>query len=148
MKPGMVFRWDDFPYPKLDSKIKARWFIYLGDTGPFSTHILVHLCTTTTKIKDFQLGGNRASHKHLVLNAEDTPFEEDCLIDFNVGPDSFPKQEVEGNPKIQVKGELQTTIIRDIYNGILGSRFYSKQVLMDIHASLNNMDIMGLRKPK
>jgi len=33
---GTVFRWDHFPIPRYGGKTKPRWFISLGETGPFS----------------------------------------------------------------------------------------------------------------
>jgi hypothetical protein len=148
LRPGTVFRWDNFPYPKFGSEIKARWFIYLGDSGPFSSPILAHLCTSTTKIQDFQAGGKRASHRHLIIQSLNTPFEVECLIDFDEGLHSYPKKDLTGNTKIQIKGELDAKFLGSIYNGLFLSRFISFRVLMDIHTSLNNVGITGLKKPK
>lgn len=148
MKPGTVFRWENFPYPKFGSEIKSRWFICLGDSGPFSSPILAHLCTSTTKIQDFQSGGKRASHRHLLLQPTNTPFEVECLIDFDEGLHSYPKKDLTGNSEIQIKGELDTKILVCIFNKLVLSRFISFQVLMDIHTSLNNIGITGLKKPK
>lgn len=148
MKPGTVFRWENFPYPRIGSEIKPRWFIYLGDTGPFFSPILAHLCTTTTQIQDFQSGGKRAGHRYLPLQPTNTPFELEGLIDYDEGLHSCPKKDLSENPEIQIKGELDAKILVSIYNGLASSHSISFQVLMDIHTGLNKVGITGLKMPK
>ena len=148
MRSGTVIRWDRFPYPKYGGERKARWFVCLGDTGPLLEPIIVHLCTTTTQKSDFQKGGRRSSHRCYLIEAEVSPFEEDCLIDFDESPYQIERRQLEGNSLIEVKGVLDEKTLKAVYDGILQSRFYSRRVLMDIHASLNRVGITGLKKPK
>ena len=148
MKPGAVFRWKEFPYPKYAGKIKARWFIYLGDTGLLSAHVIAHICTTTTSLDDFGPRRKRASHRHLLLKKTRYPFfDEDCILDFDEWPYSVEKKSLENNPDIEIKGELDQECLKTIYYGIWKSSFYSPKIVLDIHTSLNQAGITGLRKP-
>lgn len=49
---------------------------------------------------------------------------------------------------IEFKGNLDVNHIRMIYNKLLQSQNHSYRILLDIHASLNNAGIDGLKKPK
>ena len=148
MKPGTVFKWKEFLYPKYGGELKARWFIYLGDTGPFLTPIIAYICTTTTSLDDFKTGGDRANHRHLLIKKTKYPFfDEDCILDYDEEPYFSEKKVLESNPKIEVKGELDRVCIKDIYYGIWKSPFYSPKVILDIHSSLNQIGITGLKKP-
>lgn len=148
MKPGTVFKWKEFLYPKFGGELKARWFIYLGDTGLFSVQIIAHICTTTTSLDDFKAGGKRADHRHLLIKKAKYPFfDEDCILDYDERPYQKEKKVLESNPKIEVKGELDHTCMKDIYYGIWKSNYYSPQIVLDIHSSLNQIGIYGLKKP-
>lgn len=148
MKPGTVFKWNKFPYPKYGGEIKPRWFIYLGDTGFLSTPIIAHFCTTTTSLDDFKPGGNRASHKHLFLrNAKYPFFDEDCILDYDEAPYPEEKKVLENNKDIEVKGQLDRECLKTIYNGILRSEHYPRKIVLDIHTSLNQIGVTGLTKP-
>ena len=148
MKPGTVFRWNNFLYPKFGGATKARWFIYLGDTGFILTPIVIHCCTTTTSLEAFEPTGNKASHKHLSLKKIKYPFfDEDCILDFDEEPYPFQKEDLENNPNIEIKGELDRECLKTIYYGIFKSNYYSPKIIIDIHASLNKVGITGLRKP-
>ena len=148
MKPGAVFRWKEFPYPKYGGEIKARWFIYLGDTGLLSAPVIAHICTTTTSLDDFGPRRKRASHRHLLLKKTRYPFfYEDCILDFDEGPYPVEKKSLENNPDIEIKGELDQECLKTIYYGIWKSSFYSPKIVLDIHTSLNQAGITGLRKP-
>jgi hypothetical protein len=148
LKPGTVFKWKNFPYPRIGYEIKPRWFICLGDTGIFSTPILVHFCTTTTSIEDFRPGGNRASHHYLKFERKNhSCFDADCILDFDEPP--FPESQgaLEANKDIEIRGELNKESMKMIYKGILKSQHYSARIKLDIHASLNRIGITGLMKP-
>jgi hypothetical protein len=148
LKPGTVFRWNKFPFPKYGGETKARWFIYLGDSGLLSTPILAHICTTTTSLADFGPGGNRLNHRFLLIKKTQHPFfDEDCILDFDEEPYSREKSILLGNPDIETKGELDRETLKTIYRGILKSRQYSPRVILDIHTSLNQAGITGLQKP-
>ena len=148
MKPGTVFKWKNFPYPRIGDEIKPRWFICLGDTGILLTPILVHFCTTTTSIEDFRLGGNRASHHYLKFERKNHPcFDADCILDFDEPPFLESQESLEANKDIEIRGELNKESMKMIYKGILKSAHYSAKIKLDIHASLNRIGITGLTKP-
>jgi hypothetical protein len=148
LKPGTIFKWNDFPYPKIGSKIKPRWFICLGDTGLLSCPIFIHICTTTTSINDFKPGGTREKHRVFSFDKKRYPcFDEDCILDFDERPYSLPEGTLESNSDIEIKGELDKQTMKLIYEGIFKSQFYSPKILLDIHTSLNKIGITGLRKP-
>jgi len=145
---GTVFRWKDFPDPR-DGGVKARWFIYLGDSGYLSQVLIAYPCTTTSQINHFQDGGDRRSHDHyLFKKSPKSPFEEDCILDFDEPPHTPRKSSLENNLSIEEKGELDEQTLRMIYNRVCRSRTYSKVILMDIHESFNKAGITGLKKPK
>ena len=49
--------------------------------------------------------------------------------------------------KIESKGKLDKDTMKQIYNKILKSKFYSTKVKRDIHTSFNNAGVYGLPKP-
>ena len=147
MKPGTILKWSQFPYPKSGKK-KDRWFIYLGKTSLLSTPILAHLCTTTTNIAAFKMGGERQRHDHKIFTPEKYPFDEECVLDFDERPYSVPEEKLKNNPDIKVKGALTEPDLRMIYNRILKSPAYSKQIILDIHSCCNAVGIINLKKPK
>ena len=146
MKAGDVFRWVNFPYPQIGTEIKPRWFIYLGNSPSYLTPIIAYLCTTTTSLMDFEKGGRREGHKYYRFGKGKYPFEEECVLDFYERPFSFSKQELETNKDIEIRGSLDDGTIREIYEGIYHSSYYSRQEKIDIHDSLNLIGITGLRK--
>lgn len=148
MKPGTVFWWNNFPFPKFGDKIKPRWFICLGDTGLLSSPIFLHICTTTTSTHDFKTGGKRESHRFFSFEKKKFPcFSEDCILDFDEEPYFEQQGALESNKDIEIRGELDKQTLKLIYEGILRSQFYSPKILLDIHTSLNRIGITGLRKP-
>jgi hypothetical protein len=97
---------------------------------------------------DFGRGGKRESHRFFKFERKKyTCFEEDCILDFDERPRSEQEQSLMSNKDIEIKGELDKQTMRSIYDGILSSQFYSTKILRDIHASLNKINITGLRKP-
>ena len=148
MKPGTVFRWKNFPYPRIGDEIKARWFICLGNTGILLTPIIIHFCTTTTSTDDFKPGGNRASHHYLKFEKKNYPcFDEDCVLDFDELPFTESQDSLEANKDIEIRGELNKEAMKLIYGKVLKSPYYSPKIKLDIHTSLNQIGIAGLRKP-
>lgn len=147
MNPGDVFKWVDFPDPQIGNEIKSRWFIYLGHTTTlFEQPILAHICTTTTNIDDFGVGGERASHRFFLFKKGKYPFDQECLLDFDVDPFAYKKADIESNPNIKVLGTLDHNTLRTIYEGIYSSKFYSRKIKMDIRESLQQIGIKTLRK--
>jgi len=149
LKPGTIFKWKDFPYPQFGGEIKTRWFICLGDSGPLTSPIIAHICTTTTSISDFEKGGKKFPHRFFRFDKTKYPFEQNCflVLDYDEPPYSEDLKSLEANQNIEIKGDLSPQDLRAIYNGILSSSFYSRKILSDIHASLNRIGITGLRKP-
>lgn len=143
-----MFRWKDFPGPR-GGEVKARWFIYLGDSGYFSQVLIAYICTTTTQIHYFQAGGDRISHDHFLFKkVPNSPFEEECILDFDEPPHTLRKSILENNPSIEEKGKLDEQTLRMIYNRLCRSSAYSRVILRDIHDSFNKAGITGLKKPK
>lgn len=98
-------------------------------------------------MEDFKKGGKRAAHRCCFFKKGQSPFEEECLLDFDELPyTSFTKEELEKNLNIEVKGTLEARKMREIYEGIYFSRLYSPKIKRDIRESLNLIGIIGLRK--
>jgi hypothetical protein len=148
MTVGNVIKWNNFEDGRKGGETKARWFICLGDSGLFSVPIYIYICTTTTQKSDFQKGGKRANHSYKLFSPTGTPFDSECLLDFDEPPWSYPKEIFENNPDIEILGTLDENTLRSIYNGLLKSNAYSKKILLDIHESFNMVGIENLKKPK
>ncbi|MDO8723218.1 MAG: hypothetical protein Q7J31_13495 [Syntrophales bacterium] len=147
---GTVFRWDNFPLPRYGDETKARWFIYLGETGTFSHIAIIYLVTTTTQTNHFQSGGARSGHGHFRFEPRQFPaFEEDSILDFDDQPYAIEKTRYLSNESdISVKGKLKEDTMRMIYNRFLQAGSCSKMVMLDIHDSFNKAGITALKKPK
>lgn len=147
---GTVFRWDNFPLPRYGDETKARWFIYLGETGTFSQIAIIYLATTTTQTAHFQSGGTRSGHGHFKFEARQFPaFEEDCILDFDDPPYHIERARFLNNQSdISVKGKLREDTMRMIYNRFLQADSCSKMFMLDIHNSFNKAGIAALKKPK
>lgn len=146
---GTVFRWNKFPDPRFDKEIKARWFIYLGDSGILSQVLFAYICTTTTsKTRHSQIGGIQQTHHLIEFKTKNTPFENDCVLDCDEPPYSYGKKLLENHPDIEIKGKLEEPKLREIYNSINRSFSYSAIIKDDIHNSFNKAGIAGLKKPK
>lgn len=144
----LVIRWNNFEDRRKGGDIKPRWFIYLGDSGYFSIQLVIYICTTTTKESDFQKGGKRENHSYIKFSASNTPFEEDCILDFDESPFIYPKEKFANDPDIENIGILDDNTLRSIYKRILKSQAFSKIAKHDIHESLNVVGIENLKKPK
>ena len=148
MRVGTVIKWNDFKDGRKGGDTKSRWFIYLGDSGYFSVQLLIYICTTTTNESDFQKGGKRENHSYKRFLASNTPFDEDCILDFDESPFSYTKEIFERNPDIEEKGFLDNNTLISVYKGILKSKAYSKKIILDIHNSLNMIGLENLKKPR
>jgi len=147
-KIGTVFKWSNFEDTRLGGEIKPRWFVYIGHTDYFTSPRLCFISTTTTQIEAFEKGGNRHSHKYIKIEASKTCFESDCILDFEEPPYTKELSSITTNPNIEIKGQLDTSTMKIIYNGICNSPNFSKKLLNDIHEAFNMARIEGLRKPK
>ncbi len=150
LEVGTVFRWDHFPLPRYGGETKPRWFIYLGETGPFSQIAIIYLATTTTQKDHFEVGGDRYRHDFLRFERKQYPvFEEDCILDFDDAPYSIEKDSfLKAKDDITKQGTLREETLRMIYKRFLLSGSCSKMVMNDIHNSYNKAGIKGLKKPK
>lgn len=110
MKAGTVIRWANFPEQNKGGDIKARWVIYLGKSTSLVSPIFCHFSTTTTHINDFQKGGKRYGHPFLSFKAVETPFDQDCIIDFMEQPYHIGEECLTGNTDIEFMGNSQRTI--------------------------------------
>lgn len=145
-----VFRWDHFPLPRYGGETKPRWFIYLGETGPFSQIAIIYLATTTTQKAHFEAGGDRHHHDYFRFETKQFKvFEEDCILDFDEAPYPIEKDRfIKAMGDVTNKGTLREETLRMIYNRFSLSGFCSKMVIRDMHDSYNKAGIMGLKKPK
>jgi hypothetical protein len=139
VKPGDVFRWNNFPDPQFGGEIKARWFIYLGDSGIITSPTTSYIVTTTTQVRN--------TGKNIPFKKDSSMFDEDCFLYYDDPYYSYNKGALEANGAIDIISELDPTVMRTIYNNLLTAQNYSKVVLRDIHSSLNNIGITGLRRP-
>lgn len=150
LEVGTLLRWNHFPWPRYGTEIKPRWFICLGETGPFSQISFIYLATTTTQIEHFQPGGTRTGHNKFKFETRQFAFfDDDCILDYDDPPYAIKKQDLLNHlADLEVKGKLNEQTLRMIYNNLLKSDSYSKMVLLDLHNSFNNAGITGLKKPK
>ena len=148
MIAGTVIKWNNFPNPRYGDEIKPRWFVCLGNSGLLASPTVVYLSTTTTNMEDFNPGGKRERHTICRFSSNRSPFDEDCVLDIDEGPYSIPKNQIEGNVDIEIKGQFQEQEMRMIYNQVLRSGHFSKRIKLDIHRSLNDAGITGLKMPK
>ncbi len=148
MKAGTVIRWENFPDARIvEGELKARWFVHLGRSTALVDPVFLHLSTTTTQLHHFQKGGDRAKHAFCFLKASDTPFDQDCVIDLFEPPYSFTEEVLTGNTNIEFRGELTEQYLRQIYACVLRSPYFSRKVILDIHRSLNDIGVTGLKLP-
>ncbi|MRR17781.1 MAG: hypothetical protein EG826_15140 [Deltaproteobacteria bacterium] len=150
LEVGTLFRWDQFPEPRYGTETKARWFIYLGETGTFSQIALVYLATTTTQIENFQSGETRSGHDHFKFEKRQfIMFDCDCVIDFDEKPYTIEKDKLlRSQANIIEKGKLNEQTMHMIYKKFLQSGSLSKMEMLDLHSSFNKAGITGLKKPK
>ncbi|MFZ4439546.1 MAG: hypothetical protein ACOYOS_14045 [Syntrophales bacterium] len=146
---GDVIFWKDFPYPR-DGFIKPRWFIYLGRTGAFHTPAFLYLCTTTTQLHHFELGGNRSNHALKRFDVRQFPlFEKDCVLDFDEDLHMIAETDLKRcGALIEIKGRLDKNTMKNIFNQFSRPGVVSRVILRDIFDSFNRDEITGLKKPK
>jgi len=148
MQSGDVFRWNNFPDPKYKAEdIKARWFVYLGDTGKIISPLIVYLITATTNIASMDPGGIKHGHTVCRYHPKSSPFDQECIIDINERTYPVDAKAIEGNPDIEIKGPLTADQMRELYNKLVKSRFYNRIELKDIHRGFNDVGITSLKKP-
>lgn len=85
MKPGTVFKWENFPEAKFGDEKKPRWFVFLGESPSFLTPHWAYIHTTTTQLDHFQKGGSRYGHQFITFDCTKNPFEENCVLDADEG---------------------------------------------------------------
>ena len=143
MRIGDVIKWNKYPYPQYNNKIKTRWFVYIGRTDIFSVSIHYYFATTTTKKTRIITPKDGC----FLLSTKFSFFTSDCYIDFEERPHPILKSLVEKNPDIEEVGKLDEKILKEIYNGIRKSSKYSFQAKLDIYNSFDRDGITDLEKP-
>src|SRR5690606_5144995 len=146
LKVGTIFKWKNFPNPK-SGEPKTRWFIYLGKTSALFPPEKYIISTTTTQISHFEIGGLREKHDYIKYDQQSSPFNKECILDLDEIPYSDLLSILINNDDIEVMGELNTNKKLHLYNRILKSEKFSKILKKDIHTSLNNDGITGLKNP-
>jgi hypothetical protein len=151
-KVGDVLKWAAYPLPDDEnSKIKTRWFIYLGEMKD-GTHCAI-MCTPTTQLQYYEPGQSRSNRPTFSIKTGQFGFKCECIIDFKMNPISkglTPDILVRCQKDIQVITNIRTideNFLRMIYNKILKSGG-APIVVRDIHTSFNLAGITGLNKPK
>lgn len=148
MRSGDIFRWHNFPYPRYNKEdIKPRWFIYLGDTGKLSSPIHSYILTATTTLTLIEPGEIKHGHTVCRYHPNNSPFDQECIVDIDEGVYSVVANTLENNSDIEVRGSLTDQQMRELYNRLIRSRYYSKKELRDIHRSFNDVGITSLRRP-
>ena len=144
MELGTVIKWEKYPFPRHDRKIKPRWFVYLGHTDIFSLPIQYYLATTTTSETRILSPTDGC----LLSVNKFTFFDCDCYIDYHERPHILLKNQVEKNSAVEKVGKLDEPILKVIYGGIRNSRMYSYRAKLDIYSSFDRDDITDIEKPK
>lgn len=149
MRVGTVFIWSDYPYQK-DKKVKNRYFVYLGTSGPFLNPIYIYIATATTQQNYYQQGGKRANRNCLNFKKGKFGFKKDCLIDPNLLDSSitlptFEKFGTDG--QIKELSTLPNEILIDLYKLIRLAPHLIPKIKHDIRNNLNKIGIYGLKKP-
>ena len=143
MRIGDVIRWNEYPYPQYNNRIKPRWFVYIGRTDLFKYPTQYYFVTTTTRqtrIISSKDGCFLSVNKFKFLTS-------DCYIDYEERPHVIAKSKVEKNADIEPLGELDEKTLKEIYNGIIKSSKYSPVIRLDIYNSFDRDGITDLEKP-
>jgi hypothetical protein len=142
MNAGTVIKWNDFQDRQYEGKVKPRWFVYMGDTGPLSlSYRRAYLFTTTGQVEKFAPGGERERHTHCSFSPDTSPFERPCVMDFDEDYYPYELSKIETNPDIEIKERLRVQDIQMIWNRILRSSVLNKMEQRDIYDSLKRSDI-------
>ena len=109
----------------------------------FSTYVQQQLKFNILK------GGSRNGHDHFLFNTKEFPFfTDDCILDYEEPLIPITQDQLDRCKKdIQSMGCLDENRLRMIYNKLLKAPNSSRKILTDIHTSLNNTGITGLKKP-
>lgn len=147
-EPGTVFVWKNYPYPRYGAEIKNRWFIYLGETGPFSQIAYVYISSTTTQVSKYDSYQSREKHSKFKFDVNNFPlFDEECVIDFFEKPYEIKREWFEKEKdNIEEKGKLRQDTMKMIYGSFQRAGVCSKIMLQDIRESFNRAEITGLSK--
>ena len=153
LKIGDVIKWNNCPFRKdLKSKKKPRWWIYLGKRQDGSS--LLIMVTATTQTQYYKVGEDRFKNKRISIKKGDFGFNDDCLIDLDIGISydeiaeaELSEHQADIEPISNIK-ETRETFMREIYNKICESRKTPLRIKKDIHYSFNLAGITGLKQPK
>jgi hypothetical protein len=148
MEAGTVFKWNNFPDPKYGDEIKPRWLVYLGETTSLRPPVYALLCTSTTQTDALEPGGIKYNHSICKYHPNSSPFEKECFVDVDEGSYDIEKSRLTNNVDIEIMGRLDEQQMRELYNKILRSPYYSKMKVLDIHRGFNNAGVTSLKIPK
>jgi hypothetical protein len=130
MQVGTVFTWRKFPYQRFGALLKDRWFIYIGHVSSFDAEVSHLIVTTTTNLNSY-LYGARKSHSYMEFSPSSSPFNRACILDFDQ-PGYVIEQDETNQSEIEIKGVLTRQMLRQVLNGIKGSKMFSKREQKDI----------------
>lgn len=147
MDAGTVIKWNNFHDRQYEGEVKPRWFVYMGDTGPFSVFRIAYLFTTTGQVDKFAPGGQREGHTHCSFSPQTSPFEQPCMMDFDEEPYTYQLSFIENHPDIDVKDKLSVQDIQMIYNRILRSSTLNRMGKLNIYDSLVRSGVPISKKP-
>jgi len=146
MNAGTVIKWNKFKDREYGGELKPRWFVCVGHTGLLASHELCYLFTTTTQLEQFEAGGPREHHTFCKFDPNKTPFEYECIMDFDEGLYPYPPAKLENNPDIEIKGILDEQNMRMVYNRAVRSPLLSPTEKLDIYDSFIKAGI-DVKKP-
>lgn len=148
MDAGTVIKWSNFPDRQYDGEIKPRWFVYLGDTGPFSNIQIAYLFTATTQFNKLATGEIKEGHTYCSFDPNTSPFEQKCFIDVDEEPYYYSVSELKNNPNIKIIGKLSKQDAHMVYNKVYQSSTLSQIQIRDIYDSFIRVGIDIKKKPK
>ena len=134
---GTVYTWELFPNRRDDIPPKRAWLIYLN-IEPFGAGIIEVLITTT----------NPFYTNSLLLSSEDTPFPQDCFINFDDKPTTVWRKQIQKCIKdIHHIGSLNNEYLKKIYGGILRSDYYNGKQVERLYDNLISIGIDSIVNP-
>ena len=150
MQVGGIYIWERFPlHTDPTAPTKSRWFVYLGTTGPLQIHVSVFICTATTKLKHYGPGGSRQGHRVMRIQAGQYGFQQDCVIDVDIGTMDFPETIMTSRKSdINQMGQFQDQEMRQLWNLIRDSGEIPHIVKLDIRDSLQRSGLVNLKMPR
>jgi hypothetical protein len=108
---------------------------------------MVHLLTATTNLASTEPGGMKHGHSACRYHPNSSPFDQECIVDVDEGAYSIAAGTLPNNLDIEAKGSLTEQQMRELYNKLFRSQYFSRAVLRDVHRSFNDAGITSLKMP-